>query len=101
MVSLFGWNVSRLRELAGTGVVAPKPDTETAVTFQTKRRIRLSNAVMAEVWIRDGGRCVQCGSQEDLEFDHVIPFSKGGSSTPENLRILCRSCNRGRGARIG
>ncbi|MBJ62776.1 MAG: hypothetical protein CMB57_05915 [Euryarchaeota archaeon] len=37
---------------------------------------------------------------EDLEFDHMIPHSKGGSSTADNLRILCRPCNRSRGNRI-
>lgn len=47
-----------------------------------------------EVFQRDGGACVWCGSQENVEFDHVTPVSKGGKSTACNLQLLCRSCNR-------
>lgn len=46
------------------------------------------------VWRRDQGKCVKCGSQEDLEFDHIIPVSKGGSNTARNIQILCEKCNR-------
>lgn len=46
------------------------------------------------VWNRDGGRCVKCGSQTRLEFDHIIPVSNGGSSTARNIQLLCESCNR-------
>ena len=53
------------------------------------------------VWQRDGGHCVQCGSNENLEFDHIIPVSMGGSSTARNIQLLCESCNRSKGADIG
>lgn len=46
------------------------------------------------VWRRDGGRCVKCGSTEGLEFDHIIPVAKGGSSTEKNVQLLCAKCNR-------
>ncbi len=52
------------------------------------------------VWNRDQGKCVSCGSVEDLEFDHDIPFSKGGSNSMDNIRILCRKCNRKKSANI-
>lgn len=97
-ISLFGGNLSKIRQIASTGI--PAPDAEQRVSSSTRKRPRLSNAVTSEVWIRGGGKCVDCGSTEDLEFDHVIPFSKGGSSTSENLRILCRQCNRNRAAHL-
>jgi 5-methylcytosine-specific restriction endonuclease McrA len=46
------------------------------------------------VWHRDGGRCRNCGSTEDLQFDHVIARSRGGSGRASNVELLCGSCNR-------
>ena len=56
--------------------------------------------VRFSVWRRDEGKCVQCGSNKGLEFDHIIPFSKGGSSTERNLQLLCEKCNLGKSANI-
>jgi hypothetical protein len=61
----------------------------------------ISPEVQKFVWQRDNGRCVKCGSQERLEFDHVIPVSKGGSNTARNLQLLCEHCNRSKHANIG
>jgi len=52
------------------------------------------------VWRRDGGRCVKCGSKENLEFDHIIPLSKGGSNTERNIQLLCEKCNREKSDKI-
>ena len=52
------------------------------------------------VWQRDEGRCVKCGSQENLEYDHIIPVSKGGSNTARNIQILCEKCNRSKGSNL-
>jgi tetratricopeptide (TPR) repeat protein len=65
-----------------------------------ERRRSTPQNVRHAVWRRDEGRCVQCGSHEDLEFDHIIPVSKGGANTERNLQLLCESCNRGKGATI-
>lgn len=54
----------------------------------------IPTAVKLEVWKRDKGRCIKCGSQDNLHFDHIIPYSKGGSSlVPENIQILCARHN--------
>jgi hypothetical protein len=51
-------------------------------------------SVKVEVWKRDKGRCVMCGSKDNLHFDHVIPYSKGGSSlVAENIQLLCARHN--------
>ncbi len=61
----------------------------------------IPQAVRMEVWQRDRGRCVECESQEKLEFDHVIPVSMGGSNTARNIQLLCELCNRVKGASLG
>jgi hypothetical protein len=61
----------------------------------------IPQSVQNTVWNRDGGRCVKCGSNEKLEFDHIIPFSKGGANTYRNLQLLCETCNRKKSNNIG
>jgi HNH endonuclease len=57
--------------------------------------------VKHEVFKRDQGKCVLCGSQEHLHYDHDLPFSRGGSSlTPENIRLLCGKHNLQKHAKI-
>lgn len=58
-------------------------------------------AVKIEVWKRDKGSCVKCGSRENLHFDHIIPYSQGGSSKDaKNIQILCLSHNLSKRDRI-
>jgi hypothetical protein len=64
------------------------------------KRERISEDVKTIVWRRDQGKCVECGSQEKLEFDHIIPVSKGGSNTARNLQLLCENCNRTKSDKI-
>ncbi len=50
----------------------------------------IPSAVKLEVWKRDKGCCVQCGSKQNLHFDHVIPYSEGGTSKDaRNIQLLC------------
>ncbi len=60
----------------------------------------IPSAVKKAVWLRDGGRCVLCGADDGMHYDHDIPFSRGGGSTIENVRILCARHNLEKGARI-
>ena len=59
-----------------------------------KKRERIPEKVRMYVWRRDGGRCVECKSDKKLEFDHIIPISKGGFNTERNVQLLCDNCNR-------
>lgn len=67
---------------------------------QTKRP-PIPREVVDAVYRRDGGRCVNCGSTENLQLDHIIPFSKGGATAIENLQLLCQKCNLEKSNHIG
>jgi 5-methylcytosine-specific restriction endonuclease McrA len=67
-----------------------------------KRSRHIPASIRVSVLNRDRYKCVFCGrnsKQIDLEVDHIIPFSKGGSNDSSNLQTLCFDCNRGKGAR--
>ena len=67
---------------------------------QATRPGQIAKAIRAEVWRRDNGQCVQCGSRENLHIDHIVPVSKGGATSVPNLQVLCQSCNLSKGAKI-
>lgn len=71
-------------------------------TTHQERPLReaLPSSVKREVWRRDEGRCVECGNKERLEFDHIIPLSRGGANTVRNIQLLCEACNRRKGVTI-
>ena len=51
--------------------------------------------VKIAVVTRDGGKCRRCGSSQDLQYDRIVPNSRGGSSTDvNNIQLLCGRCNR-------
>ncbi len=57
------------------------------------RRI-IPTSVKLEVWKRDGAKCVVCGANDELHFDHDVPFSRGGTSmTAANVQLLCARHN--------
>lgn len=66
----------------------------------SRRRV-VSREVRRVVFERDGGRCVECGSRFDLQYDHVIPVALGGADTVANLQLLCAPCNQGKGVALG
>ena len=78
-----------------------EPLTET----KEKRRVRRHIPVKMKMRIarRDNYTCQVCGkhlSDDDIEFDHIIPISKGGSSEEHNLCVICYACNRSKRNRV-
>lgn len=72
-----------------------EPFTETKEDRRTSRNI--PRDIMLKVVRRDGQVCRVCHKNvpdDEIEFDHVIPRARGGPTSPENLRVLCRGCNR-------
>lgn len=74
-------------------IVKPYKRADSADTIPSDDSRYISTEVKNAVWQRDHGRCVICGSNRHLHWDHDIPFSKGGSNTVDNIRILCQKCN--------
>jgi hypothetical protein len=68
---------------------------------KTSRKI--SERLRFRILVRDGFRCLACGRSPlstpgtELHVDHIIPWSKGGETTPENLQTKCAQCNLGKG----
>lgn len=70
--------------------------TSSVIKHKTKRDP--SDRLKVQVLMRDGNRCRICGVEcsgglHNIHFDHIKPWSKGGETTLENLRVLCSHCN--------
>ncbi len=78
-----------------------EPFTETIEMRRVTRSI--PRETMLRVVRRDNYTCQKCGKnllETELEFDHIIPYSKGGSSEESNIRLTCRDCNRSKKSQL-
>lgn len=66
---------------------------------QWKRTKNVTHKTRKEVLARDGHACIQCGSTDSLELDHIVRYVDGGSNESENLQTLCARCHRKKGGR--
>jgi hypothetical protein len=90
-----GWIVAEIEKACGrTLVIGAGPPIEPKY-----EKARIGRALSRAVMERDAYRCVSCGTHVDLSCDHIIPESKGGPTTLENLQTMCRPCNSRKGAR--
>lgn len=77
----------------------------TTQTPSAKRRTRreISDRQRFRILVRDGFRCKSCGASPliqpgvELHVDHILPWSKGGETTDDNLESKCKQCNLGKG----
>lgn len=79
----------------------PRPEDWPRVAWPAKRngrRVAIPRKVRQRVLSR--GRCGECDSPENLEVDHIVPVSRGGTNEESNLQPLCRSCNSTKRARL-
>lgn len=79
---------------------------DTKYNYQSEPQIIISRLIIPEkmrneIFERDGYRCVKCGSTDNLELDHILPFSKGGRTEKTNLQTLCKICNSSKGSKEG
>ena len=74
--------------------VEGEEDLSQPVHLNAERRRLIPTQVKLDVWKRDNGKCVICGATDELHFDHILPFSKGGTSlTADNVQLLCARHN--------
>ena len=62
-----------------------------------------SDAQKEAAYAKQGGRCAICGKHFELaemQGDHVVPWSKGGKTLPDNLQMLCAKCNQSKGGAL-
>lgn len=67
--------------------------TPTLELLRNKNPRYISKETQHLVWTRDQGECCKCGGKRNLNIDHILPVSLGGTAHPQNLRLLCFYCN--------
>jgi hypothetical protein len=96
----FMQSLCELAKMQAAGELGINEQSEVDVADINNDRNSIPSEVRREVWRRDQGRCTKCGSRENLEYDHIIPVSKGGGNTARNIELLCQNCNRSKSNKI-
>lgn len=93
-------NVFKFKLVAVESVSDELAAEETFGSHVERSRI-IPTSVKLEVWARDRGKCVMCGATDELHFDHILPYSKGGTSLKaENVQLLCACHNLRKSSKI-
>lgn len=61
---------------------------------QDSQAEKVSPGMRSRIIRRDGGACLRCEAEDDLEIHHIIPVNEGGEKEDENLAALCESCHK-------
>lgn len=102
-----GWNATLLRFIEAIGEKDVLQPTELITNTdsegrRSKNRRDVSWRIRFQILKKDNFKCVLCGNSPSidptikLEVDHIVPWSKGGNTAPENLQTLCNKCNQGK-----
>ncbi|MGM0440317.1 MAG: homing endonuclease associated repeat-containing protein [Chlamydiota bacterium] len=93
-------NDTEISEVTDESLAVDK-NNEIHIKHKTKREISVS--MRFKILMRDGFTCKKCGRSPvkeldvELHVDHIVPWSKGGETIPENLETKCKKCNLGKG----
>lgn len=87
-------------ELVAAGFLVETNEPATPIRADWASRY-IAEDVRARVLARTEGHCAACGSAENIEIDHIVPISRGGTGDDSNLQALCRKCNRKKRTRTG
>lgn len=95
----------RVRRLIEEAINARRLTVDEPVIVQLLANVRVPRMILrptrANILLRDEDTCQYCGKRSrDLTLDHVVPRSRGGQSTWENLVACCRACNGRKGNRL-
>ena len=96
------WNnaLRAFSEWANSGTMAATDQNADDITRGRRSSRNITWRLRARVLMRDSATCRMCGRKPNdgvlLHIDHIIPWSKGGESTFENLQVLCEQCNIGK-----
>lgn len=96
--------ILKMGEIRVSSATDAKPDMNSSVITNARRGIswskrRIPVALQRQVYQRDQGKCMNCGSKYALQIDHIVPFAKVLKHELSNLRLLCRNCNLGYGVK--
>jgi hypothetical protein len=93
-------SVFKFKLVAVEGVEDDNSSEDFQETDMKRSRV-IPTSIKLEVWKRDKGKCIECGAVDELHFDHILPYSKGGTSLKsENVQLLCARHNLEKSAKI-
>jgi len=100
------FNKNEVKDALDRGANLRELDTVYKLPFTTENfsdiaKRSIQKDVMNLVRKRDSGKCVECGSYEKIEFNHIVPLSNGGTNTYRNVQLLCEECNRKKNNQVG
>ncbi|MFH5773568.1 HNH endonuclease [Paracoccus sp. NGMCC 1.201697] len=80
-------------------LVAVAEENNAPTPRSQRRQFTVSTTRRARLYARDGNACHYCGGGENLTLDHMLPQSRGGDDSDENLVTCCRNCNSSKGTK--